>query len=158
MTGSARAAGPHRAGWGEDQLREYYAEFVVDYLREQSQFLHTGSYSSENRDIQAIADEVYHNDEYMRAYMMGLLASYAIFPHHHRQYRFFVDRFEPSLPNDGACIEFGVGHGMFLAHLLKKQPGRRGYGYDLSNMALTIARSVNWIEKIDPSRVTLGNA
>ncbi len=145
-------------GWGESALREYYAEFVVDYLREQSQFLATGSYSRENEATTSVIDEVYHNDEYMRSYMMGLLASYAIFPHHYKQYKFYVDRFEPTLPSNGACIEFGVGHGMFMTHLLKRQKGRTGFGFDLSDMALTIARAVASIDKIDPSRLTLGNA
>ena len=146
-----------RRGWEADEVYDYYADFVIDFLREQDQFLKSGQYSNAAKGLAEITRDVYHDDEYMRSYMIGLLASYAIFPHHFEQLRFYRDVFEPMLDPRGDCIEFGVGHGLFMSVLLAGSQHRRGFAYDVSDEALAIAKTLLNVRGIAQDRVVIEN-
>src|SRR5690606_20950128 len=58
-------------GWTDDDLYGFYADFVIDYLREQQSFLSSGQFSNEGRSFDDIREEVYQDDAHMTGYMMG---------------------------------------------------------------------------------------
>jgi 2-polyprenyl-3-methyl-5-hydroxy-6-metoxy-1,4-benzoquinol methylase len=136
-------------------LLDAFADFMVDYLREQSQFLDTGAYSNQGRSFDDVRREVYDDDSYMNFYLLGLLISYGVFPHHYREYRFFSRRFLPSLQRELPCAEFGVGHGLFLSSVLEAGRASFGVGYDVSPAALSLAGDMMRVKGVPPGRYTL---
>jgi len=129
-------------GWEREDILDHYAEFVIEYLREQARFISTGEFSNEGRSFEDIKAEVYEDEEHMLSYMYGLLISYALFPHHYAQYRFFLDVYLPLVPKNGRCVEFGSGHGLFMAETLAHSPDRFVEGYDVSPAALQLSKDL----------------
>lgn len=142
-------------GWDNAQLLDFYADFVVDYLREQERFVASGVFSNAGRTFEDVRVDVYEDDEHMTSYLVGLLLSYVIFPHHYAQYRFFVDEYLPLLPDEARCVEFGCGHGLFLAETLRDTKKRVVEGYDVSPAALELAHSLLNAAGVDKSRAHL---
>ncbi|MGD9713345.1 MAG: hypothetical protein AB7V46_14935, partial [Thermomicrobiales bacterium] len=144
-----------RRGWDRQEVLDYYADFVIEYLREQERFVSTGVFSNEGRTFEDIRAEIYDNDEHMLGYMVGLFISYVIFPHHYAQYRFYVDQFLPLIPSDGQCVEFGCGHGFFMSETLRLGPGRHVEGYDVSAAALRLAEDLLAVARVPADRTVL---
>jgi 2-polyprenyl-3-methyl-5-hydroxy-6-metoxy-1,4-benzoquinol methylase len=82
-----------------------------------------------------VADFVYHNPDYMRTYMRGLLLSQALWSNHvgvSRHYQAFL-----STLNEGtAHLEIGPGHGLFMHQALQSQKLSSCHGWDLSQSSL----------------------
>lgn|GEM_PF-6839174 len=142
-------------GLTRDDLLDCYAEFCFGYLRDQETFVETGELHVVEGGFQEIKKKVYDNQEYMIQYMMGLLISYALFPHHYRQYRFFCDRFVPQVSKEGVCCEFGVGHGLWLSSLMADRDGLLGIGYDISETCLKLSDAMMRIRGIPESKYRL---
>jgi ubiquinone/menaquinone biosynthesis C-methylase UbiE len=143
-----------------DDVLDGYADFCLTYLREQNFFLETGEYRNSSNGFEAVRCEVYENDEYMKHYMLGHMLSCAVFPHHYVQYRFFIDRFVPSISPQGTAFEFGLGHGLWLGTVLAHSPQRRGDACDISPTCIGLAEHTMRLLGISPERfrVTLADA
>lgn len=138
-----------------DGLMDSYAEFCFTFLREQEQFLKTGEFSNAAKGFDEVHKEVYLDDEYMRHYMLGHLLSCAVFPHHYRQYLFFMDRFVPDAPANGSVMEFGYGHGLWLSSWLAASQQRTGVGYDISPQCVKMAKEMLPLQGIAANRYQL---
>jgi 2-polyprenyl-3-methyl-5-hydroxy-6-metoxy-1,4-benzoquinol methylase len=144
-----------RLGLTYDDLLDSYAEFCFTFLREQEQFLKTGEFSNAAKGFDEVHKEVYLDDEYMRHYMLGHLLSCAVFPHHYRQYLFFMDRFVPAVGPNASVCEFGYGHGLWLSSWLAHSPARTGIGYDISPQCVKMAREMLQLQGIATGRYQL---
>jgi SAM-dependent methyltransferase len=110
-----------------------YSRFALDVLRLQARFDLTGAY--ESRTYADVARDVYANDEYMRTcYLPGLLLSQYLWPHHHRQARFFEREFLGDMRRAGAeqFYDVGVGTGFYSRLGLVALPRVNGVGFDIS--------------------------
>jgi SAM-dependent methyltransferase len=110
-----------------------YSRFALDVLRLQARFDQTGEY--ESRRYAEVARDVYSNDEYMRTcYLPGLLLSQYLWPHHHRQARFFKREFLGDIRRAGATqfYDVGVGTGFYSRLALVGVPLVSGVGFDIS--------------------------
>jgi 2-polyprenyl-3-methyl-5-hydroxy-6-metoxy-1,4-benzoquinol methylase len=145
-------------GLSRDDLLENFIEFMVTYLREQNHFLETGKYSSTNKTFDEVRAEIYDDSAYMNAYMYGLLLSYGLFPHHYQEYKTYRDVFLPQLPKGLPVIELGVGHGLFLAMALARDPSAAGVGFDVSDSAIELARCMMAVQRVASDRYILKNA
>jgi 2-polyprenyl-3-methyl-5-hydroxy-6-metoxy-1,4-benzoquinol methylase len=72
----------------------------------------------------------------MKSYLISLLVSYAIFPHHYKQYLFFKSQIV-DVPNNAKCIDFGSGHGLFSLTLLEES-NRTIESIDISPVAVSM--------------------
>jgi 2-polyprenyl-3-methyl-5-hydroxy-6-metoxy-1,4-benzoquinol methylase len=131
----------HREADIETVVRKFYVNFVTAYVKEQMRFDVTGKYSNENSNFDEVNEAIYQNDHYMESYLVSLLVSYAFFPHHYAQYRFFA-RTIGALRPGANCIDFGCGHGYFSLRLVRDAT-RRCEGFDISPKAIEIARSLH---------------
>lgn len=141
-----------------EDIVDGFIEFCLTYLREQDYFMKTGELSGASKGFDRIRQEVYEDHEYMTQYMLGNLASIALFPHHYKEYSFFLDQFLPMTSDSARCAEFGLGHGLWLSCLLADAPHRRGIGYDVSDASLRIARALLAIRSIPEERYRLVHA
>ncbi|MBN1942528.1 MAG: class I SAM-dependent methyltransferase [Phycisphaerae bacterium] len=129
-----------KLGLTRDDLDDAFADFCIEFLKEQAQFIETQAYSAAAKGFREVVETIYNDSDYMRSYMLGYLLSCALFPHHYRQFRYFEEQFLPSLtPRSGWSCECGVGHGLYLGRLLETQPGVVGLGMDISPECVTIA-------------------
>jgi SAM-dependent methyltransferase len=121
---------------GDDDIAlavDGYSRFALDVLRLQARFDQTGVY--EARAYADVARDVYANDEYMRTcYLPGLLLSQYLWPHHHRQARFFEGVFLEDMRRAGAerFYDIGVGTGFYSRLALVGAPQVNGVGFDIS--------------------------
>lgn len=138
-----------------DDLDDSFCDFCIEFLKEQAAFQKTNTYSASGKGFEAIIEEVYENDQYMVDYMLGYLLSCALFPHHYRQYTYFMDVYIPSIKGGRNCCECGVGHGMYLGNVLKAYPGMRGEGYDVAESCLRIATQTMDLYGIGRDRFTV---
>jgi SAM-dependent methyltransferase len=130
-----------RNGLDRNEALDAFAEFCIEFLKEQSHFLQSGQYSGAHKSFEQVVADCYSDDEYMNKYMIGYVFSCALFPHHYKQYVFFRDEFMPLIDDNILCVEFRVGHGLYLGTLLQKSRGRRGIGYDISEASVKLART-----------------
>lgn len=142
-------------GGTDADVVDSFAEFCIEYLREQGSFEEHGAYSAAAKGFEAVRQEVYCNDEYMFDYMVGHLVSCALFPHHYAQFRLFREHFAPAITGDAACCEMGVGHGLWLCSLLADGPRRRGLGIDVSPQSVKLAGHMANLRGIPADRIEL---
>jgi 2-polyprenyl-3-methyl-5-hydroxy-6-metoxy-1,4-benzoquinol methylase len=142
-------------GFSAGEVLDAYVEFCFTFLREQEDFLHTGQYRNASRGFEAVRQEVYENDEYMTQYMLGHYLSCAVFPHHYRQYRFFMERFVPAVSAQARLFEFGLGHGLWATSFLAQSPERSGLACDISPTCVRLAPHCLALHGIAPERCSI---
>jgi SAM-dependent methyltransferase len=104
----------------------------------QKRFDKTGRYEPKTYD-QAAA-EVYQNEQYMHTlYLPGIYLSHFLWRHHFIQHLYFLDQFVPKVKAHGGTTYYdvGVGTGFYLREMLRRIPGLRGHGFDLSPSSLS---------------------
>ena len=95
-----------------------YIKFNKEILREEIEFKKTGKYSA--TDYEEIKKSVYNNDNIMSGYYLtGLYLSYFFWPHHYMIFNFFRDEFVGKLGKVEKLMEWGSGHGLLTATVLK---------------------------------------
>ncbi len=110
-----------------------YGVFAMDAIRQQKRFERTLEY--ENKTYEQVAEEVYHNDEYMSScYLPGLLLAHYLWPHHYRQRTYFETSFIAEMCQGGATgfYDVGTGTGFYSRLALAGLPDIRGTGFDIS--------------------------
>ena len=83
-----------------------------------------------------VADFVYHNDEYMRAYMRGLLVSQVLWTNHIGTTSCFKNDFLEGLGSGLNGLEIGPGHGLFTHCALQTGKFVHYEGWDISESSL----------------------
>lgn len=115
-----------------------YIKFALDGMLLQKRFDKTGRYEPKTYD-QAAA-EVYQNEQYMHTlYLPGIYLSHFLWRHHFIQHLYFLDQFVPKVKAHGGTTYYdvGVGTGFYLREMLRRIPGLRGHGFDLSPSSLS---------------------
>lgn len=115
-----------------------YIKFALDGMLLQKRFDKTGRYEPKTYD-QAAA-EVYQNEQYMHTlYLPGIYLSHFLWRHHFMQHLYFLDQFVPKVKAHGGTTYYdvGVGTGFYLREMLRRIPGLRGHGFDLSPSSLS---------------------
>lgn len=115
-----------------------YIKFALDGMLLQKRFDKTGRYEPKTYD-QAAA-EVYQNEQYMHTlYLPGIYLSHFLWRHHFIQHLYFLDQFVPKVKVHGGTTYYdvGVGTGFYLREMLRRIPGLRGHGFDLSPSSLS---------------------
>jgi hypothetical protein len=115
-----------------------YTTIVIDTLREQIYFNKHGRYRFSKFD--EVAQNVYHDADYMQRYMLGLALSSYIWPNHAAMRR----HFELHLPSEstGSYVEIGPGHGFHYKHALVHSQFEQYIGIDLSATSIQLTHSV----------------
>lgn len=121
-----------------DYLGEAYLTVVEDTLREQIYFQKHKAYR--HSSYQEVANDVYHNDDYMDKYMYGLAITGFLWPNHLEMYRFF----QRSLPKDkgGRYLEIGPGHGFYLMRAMQLTDFDQFNGIDISQASTNQTRKI----------------
>lgn len=115
-----------------------YIKFALDGMLLQKRFDKTGRYEPKTYD-QAAA-KVYQNEQYMHTlYLPGIYLSHFLWRHHFMQHLYFLDQFVPKVKAHGGTTYYdvGVGTGFYLREMLRRIPGLRGHGFDLSPSSLS---------------------
>ncbi len=110
-----------------------YANFAMQSMRLQAVFEREGKYKEKTHE--QASNEVYFNEMHMmQEYLPGLLLSHFLWPHHYRQLQFFDSAFVQTMRVAGAAsfMEVGIGTGLYSGLLLRKLPGIKGVGIDIS--------------------------
>jgi len=121
-----------------DQLPIGYAELCKDMLIEQMRFQKTGKYTL-SQASEAL-ETVYHSEEKMTRYMVGLAASQFLWPNHYGLFNFFLRMTASQKP--GTYLEIGPGHGLFLAEAMLLLPDVSATAIDLSPTSAEMSRAV----------------
>lgn len=126
------------SGHSMEYLAECYNLIVMDTLREQVYFKRKGQYR--HSSYADVADDVYHNPEYMEQYMVGLAITLFLWPAHRKLKRFFYD----TLPTDrtGTYFEIGPGHGFFLISAMRRGSFSRYIAVDISAKSVQLTRDI----------------
>lgn len=101
-----------------ENLKHYFEEFIYSYLKEYLFFTRNLQYAAAKKSFEKINQDIYQNIDYMKAYLVSLLITYAIFPHHYKLVLFYKSQIK-NVPTDAKCIDFGSGHGLFSLNLLE---------------------------------------
>ena len=115
-----------------------YIKFALDGMLLQKRFDKTKQYEAKTYD-QAAA-EVYQNEQYMHSlYLPGIYLSHFLWRHHFIQHLYFLEQFVPRVKAHGGTTYYdvGVGTGFYLREMLRRVPGLRGQGFDLSPSSLS---------------------
>lgn len=119
-------------------LAHCYETIMADVLRESLYFQKHKKYRYSS--FMEVANSVYYNDDYMTAYMYGLLITLFFWPNHLRLFRFF----QHSLPKDkqGTYLEIGPGHGYFLLKAMELSAFDNFVAIDLSETSIRLTESL----------------
>ena len=119
-------------------MAESYLTIVEDTLREQIYFMKHKNYR--HSSYQDVANDVYHNDEYMNRYMYGLAMTAFLWPNHLGMARFFNE----TLPRDrkGHYLEIGPGHGYYIMSAMQSAAFDHFTGIDISESSIKQSRSI----------------
>lgn len=111
-------------------------------LKEERVFQESGAYSAGAEDIGRITAEIYDSGEVMDGYyLVGLYATYFVWPHHYRMLDFYRRSFLGVSAGEATRFaEWGVGHGLLSAAALSRWPEARAWLFDLSAHSLDFAR------------------
>ncbi len=102
-----------------DNLQDYYKSykwFCDMQQEEQLDFYRTGSYKFST--FSDTLKNVYSNQSIMKAYMRGLLLSYAIWPQHTGVLQYFKEVLKQHMEVN-RYLEIGAGHGLFLSFAIE---------------------------------------
>ena len=120
-----------------------YIKFALDGMLLQKRFDKTGQYEAKTYD-QAAA-EVYQNEQYMHSlYLPGIYLSHFLWRHHYIQHVYFMKEFMPRVKAHGGTTYYdvGVGTGFYLREMLRRVPGLKGHGFDLSPSSLSYSKQM----------------
>jgi hypothetical protein len=132
-------------------------EYTIAYLREQARFVRSRQYS--HADFEKVYREVYDNPEIMdRFYLAGLMLTHAFWPIHFEIHDFFQNEFLSRVPDAGTGVEYGFGHGLYLAEVLRHRPDTQAKGYDISRPSQEFASRLLGHCGVSESRFELGIA
>lgn len=119
-------------------LRDY--DFICQaQVEEEYHFRRTGEYRL--KTLQEAIDQVYSNGPYMASYMNGLLITQLYWSNHTACFRFYRDRYLPSLPNGYDFLEIGPGHGLLLHQAASDPRSGTITGWDLSETSIAQTRA-----------------
>ena len=117
-----------------------YVRFALEATKLQKRFEKDGEYIPKTYDD--VAQDVYHNEEYMRnLYLPGILLSHYLWPHHYQQLMYFHEVFVPRMlaSDDRSFVDVGVGTGFYSRQLLCAADDAKGKAYDISQHAWNYA-------------------
>jgi SAM-dependent methyltransferase len=119
-----------------------YISFNRMVLKEELAFRDSGAYSAGAEDMDRIIADIYDNDDVMeKYYLVGLYATYFVWPHHYRMLRYYRSSFLGAEAGEAARFaEWGVGHGLLSVAALSRWPAAQGWLFDLSQHSLNFAR------------------
>lgn len=119
-----------------ENLKHYFEEWIYAYLKEYLYFKRNLQYAAAKKSFEEINQDIYQNFDYMKAYLISLFISHAIFPHQYKKYLFFKSQVN-NVPTDAKCIDFGSGHGLFSLTLLEGS-NRSIESVDISPVAVSM--------------------
>jgi 2-polyprenyl-3-methyl-5-hydroxy-6-metoxy-1,4-benzoquinol methylase len=93
------------------------------------------------KSFQDAIAQVYANKPYMDSYMNGLLMTQMYWSNHTACFRFYRDRYLPSLPDRYEFVEVGPGHGLLLYQAASDPRARSVSGWDLSEASIAQTQS-----------------
>ena len=119
-----------------------YVSFNRMVLREELAFRERGAYSAGAEDMGRITADIYDSGAVMDGYyLVGLYATYFVWPHHYRMLDYYRRGFLGADAGEASSFaEWGVGHGLLSAAALSRWPAARGWMFDLSAHSLGFAR------------------
>lgn len=122
-------------------LARYYAEYTMEQNLLQARYEISGSYPVSSFD--EANRSIYQNEGIMTAYMIGLMMTQFLWPHHLKVFEFFGKNFVEKLnwQDQLEACEFAPGHGLFGRWFLQKCPKSRLIGVDISPKAIELAIS-----------------
>jgi ubiquinone/menaquinone biosynthesis C-methylase UbiE len=119
---------------GVDSAR-VFESYIFAYLMDLARFEKSGEYN--NGTFEEIRDKIYDNVELMNeTYLPGLFVAYGFTSLLHEKYRFCERSFIRHLDRNQQGIEIGFGDGFYLWTILKRIPGIKVSGLDISQSAL----------------------
>jgi 2-polyprenyl-3-methyl-5-hydroxy-6-metoxy-1,4-benzoquinol methylase len=121
-----------------DQLAKCYQVIVEDAIREQVYFARHGRYRLSS--FAEACEKVYHNAEYMFAYMHGLILTQFLWPNHIRMARWFIEKLPRT--RDGAYLEIGPGHGYFFMNAMRRGVFSLYDGVDISETSIALTEKL----------------
>jgi 2-polyprenyl-3-methyl-5-hydroxy-6-metoxy-1,4-benzoquinol methylase len=124
-----------------------YNRLCMDYVREQIVFRKTGRYPV---DSARAYQTVYSRPEVMRYYMIGLLLTYLFWPNQYGMFRFFCEHV--ATLRIRRYLEVGVGHGLFVAEVLRQAPEFPATLVDISETSIAVARELLGVFQADLGR------
>lgn len=121
-----------------EYLTKCYVTIVEDTFNEQIYFKKHKKYRYDS--FEAVAKNVYFNDEYMKLYMYGLAITGYFWLNHLEMYRFF----EETIPkkNNGKYLEIGPGHGNYMLLALQNTTFKSFTGIDISQTSIDMTRNI----------------
>ncbi len=119
-----------------------YISFNRMVLKEELAFRESGTYSAGADDMDRITADIYGSDQVMDGYyLVGLYATYFVWPHHYRMLNYYRRSFLGAEEGEATRFaEWGVGHGLLSAAALSRWPDARGWLFDLSAHSLGFAK------------------
>ncbi|MCI5060506.1 MAG: class I SAM-dependent methyltransferase [Alphaproteobacteria bacterium] len=113
-------------------MAESYLTIVGDTLREQIYFMRHKEYR--NKSYDDVANDVYHNKDYMDQYMYGLAITSFLWPNHLDMGRLF----NKTLPRTrgGQYLDIGPGHGYYLMQAMELGNFDEYLGIDISEASI----------------------
>lgn len=140
-----------KLGW---DCTEVFAQYIIDYLKEQMRFEKSGDYG--HSDFNKIREEILDNPEVMQdLYLPGLFLAYPTTAILFYKYEFFKRTFLPRLHGKMIGAEVGYGDGFYLWILLKHVEGLRVFGFDISAPAKEFADHLLLTAGLEPDRFDL---
>lgn len=142
-----------------DEMDTYSSDYRImcgNINDEEYHFRRNGCYRFSTYD--EVADFVYHNEDYMKTYMRGLLVSQVLWTNHvsvmHYYKSCFLNKFEP---NNARHIEVGPGHGLFMHLALQSEKFEHCEGWDISDSSIEETRENLATLGYDNSKYSLYN-
>lgn len=129
-------------------LARAYNELCKELNAEQFRFKKTGTYQT--RDASAANAAVYSQPERMRLYCLGLMLSHLFWKSHYEMILFLQRHLDRPVSR---CLEVGVGHGLLVHELIRRQPEAMVTALDISPASLQLAREILGTFGVDVSRI-----
>lgn len=119
-------------------MADSYLTIVGDTLREQVYFMRHKEYR--NKSYADVANDVYHNKDYMDQYMYGLAITSFLWPNHLGMGRLF----NKTLPRNrgGKYLDIGPGHGYYLMQAMELGSFDDYLGIDISEASIKQTKAI----------------
>lgn len=127
-----------KSGYDISFLAQCYDLIVKDTLKEQIHFKRNKCYRFSS--FREVASLVYHNDTYMRKYMIGLALTTFLWPNHLAIRKFFLSTIPCT--RQGTYLEIGPGHGFYLIDAFRNTIYSKFVGIDISATSVSLTRSI----------------
>ena len=123
----------------EEEVIESYLGMVDSIFEEQFFFVRENRYRFST--LEEVADNVYHNEENMKAYMLGLALSQFLWENHYKMFCFLRENFSTQRER-GRYLEIGVGHGLFFEAAVKSQKYSIYDLVDISKSSIELSKAL----------------